>query len=590
MKTKSAIASVLIVLCCAATTKSQDPLPHSALKRMDVREVAVFKDGHAFVLHSGQMPTDPDGNVRMDYLPTPVLGTFWPYANEKNAELTAVLASRRKVIVSRTALNLIELLRANVGADVIITEVDGKCYPARIEHLPSRASSELELNAPPGVGEVLPQLGQVVLLKTDEGTKVVDINRIRDITFKEAHNSNVENEEFRNLLTLQLSWKDKARPTADVGIMYLQKGIRWIPHYKVDIDGNGSATVKLQGTIINELVDLEDVKVHLVIGVPTFRFSEMVDPISLQQQAVQLSQYFRRDSQTAYALSNAIMSQAAEREAGATSGPRPPQSPEVTGSQQTEDLFVFDVEHITLKKGQRMVLPIAEFKLPYRDVFTLRVPFTPPAEAWGDIQRHYWQASRGSRDPEVARLMSAPKFMHQIRLTNKSEYPLTTAPAMIFSEDTVLGQGMISYTPVGADVDLLTTAAVNIEIEKEETETNRKLAALRWNNHDYARIDLAGRLKLTNYHDKPVELEITRYVLGNVGEADRDGVAEMINALEDPDFLPAGGRVGAAPWWRWYNWPNWWFHHNGVGRIRWNLILDKQDSAELNYTWYYYWY
>ena len=46
---------------------------------MPVKEVTVFKDGHAFVLHEGAMPTDAAGNVLMDYLPSPVLGTFWPY-------------------------------------------------------------------------------------------------------------------------------------------------------------------------------------------------------------------------------------------------------------------------------------------------------------------------------------------------------------------------------------------------------------------------------------------------------------------------------------------------------------------------------
>jgi len=41
-----------------------------------VKEVTVFKDGHAFVLHSGKMPTEGAGNVVMDYLPTPVMGAF----------------------------------------------------------------------------------------------------------------------------------------------------------------------------------------------------------------------------------------------------------------------------------------------------------------------------------------------------------------------------------------------------------------------------------------------------------------------------------------------------------------------------------
>ena len=35
--------------------------PPTARDRMPVREVTIFKDGHAFVLHRGEMATDRDG-------------------------------------------------------------------------------------------------------------------------------------------------------------------------------------------------------------------------------------------------------------------------------------------------------------------------------------------------------------------------------------------------------------------------------------------------------------------------------------------------------------------------------------------------
>src|SRR5262245_28144987 len=48
--------------------------------RLSVKEVTVFKDGHAFVLEEGVMPVDESGSVVLDRLPAPVLGTFWPFA------------------------------------------------------------------------------------------------------------------------------------------------------------------------------------------------------------------------------------------------------------------------------------------------------------------------------------------------------------------------------------------------------------------------------------------------------------------------------------------------------------------------------
>ena len=134
----------------------------------------------------------------------------------------------------------------------------------------------------------------MVLFDTDDGVKAVNFDRILDITFKNTYNTILPHEEFRNLLTLKLDWQDdQPEKEADVGIMYLQKGIRWIPNYKISIDGEGNAAVQLQATLINELADLEDVTAHLVIGVPTFVFKDTLDPISLQETVAQLSQHFQ---------------------------------------------------------------------------------------------------------------------------------------------------------------------------------------------------------------------------------------------------------------------------------------------------------
>src|SRR3954464_6351802 len=115
------VAAVALMFVPIAHAEPATPL--TALARMPVKEITVFKDGHAFLLHSGKMPTDAKGNVALDALPQPVLGTFWPYSADKNAKLTAVTASVRKVKLERTALALRELIEANVGAQISITEL-----------------------------------------------------------------------------------------------------------------------------------------------------------------------------------------------------------------------------------------------------------------------------------------------------------------------------------------------------------------------------------------------------------------------------------------------------------------------------------
>jgi len=372
---------------------AQKAAPLAAFGRLPIKEITVFKDGHAFVAHEGELPTDDQGNVVMDYLPAPVIGTFWPYVSGKNARLINVVASQKRVLIERTALNLRELLEANIGAEALICETGGSRYEATIVGLPARSAEEQAATNPPNTGEKLPEKGSLILLKTADGVKVLPLDRIQEVTFKSEYEPTAVNEEFRNLLTLQLDW-GRSQPTksAQVGLFYLQKGVRWIPSYKIDVDGNGRAAVKFQATLINELADLEDVSVNLVIGVPTFAFKETLDPLGLQQGLAQLSPYFQTDNnlrngQFANQFANAIMTQsmrASEYRAVPERG-EAAIGPEIGDAEKSEDLFVFNVRHITLKKGERMVLPIAEFSLPYKDVFTLDLPFAPPPEVRGNM-------------------------------------------------------------------------------------------------------------------------------------------------------------------------------------------------------------
>ncbi len=578
INTRTAVMVGLIATACVAPAfAGTEPAALSALVKLPVKEVTVFKDGHALVLHSGKMPTDKSGNVLMDYLPTPILGTFWSYASDKNCELTSVVASPRKVLVERTALNIREILEANTGADVVITDVNNNSFHATIVGIPERNCEELEKTAGPNGDQKLPVQGNLILLKTSEGTKVMKIERIRNVAFEGEYKSRVRKTEFRNLLTLKLDWKGKPRERADVGMMYVQKGLRWIPSYKVTIDGSGSAKIKLQGTLINDLTDLQDVKMHLVIGVPTFQFKDMVDPISLQKTIARVVRRSRGSESSR--LSTAIMSQVADMRSANEQVPVEA-SPEVTGSEQSEDLFVFDVEHVTLKKNQRMVIPITAFTIPYTDIYTVDIPFTPPPETWSQL--------RGRHETELGRLFRAPKAVHRIRLNNKSKYPLTTAPALVMRNDRVIAQGIMRYTSAGSETDLELTTAVDIRIEKKDKESERTPNAVRWQDHQYGRIDLRGTIKLTNYRKHPVQLEVTRHVLGNVTDTDHDGTIEMLNVFEDSSFLPSGG-FNRLSWWGWYNWPHWWYHFNGVGRIVWKLKLDPGENVELGYTWNYYW-
>lgn len=557
-------------------------------RTLPVKEVTVFKDGHAFVLHEGAAPTDRRGDVVLEYLPNPVIGTFWAYSTDARTSLKSVVAGERRTAIRRTALTLREVLEANVGAEAIVTETNQVSYPASILGFPTRSAEELAATSPPGAAERLPEKGPLVLLKTAEGTKAVDVGRIGDVTFKQPPNGKVSSEEMRRFLTLGLDWRGQpAAPAAKIGLVYLQKGIRWIPSYRVDLDGKGKAVVKLQATVLNEMCDLSGTTLQLVIGVPTFYFKDTVDPIGLQQTAVQLSQFFQADAGRARAsalasnFSNAMMTQVA-RMGDYRSDVQPAEGGEapVPEGARREDLFVFTVPDVTLRKGERIVLPLVEIPVPYEDVFALDVPFAPPPEVRQNLN--------SQQQAELARLFNAPRVMHKARLKNDSAYPFTTAPALVLREGRVLAQGMMTYAASGASADLSITAAVDIQVKKSDSETKRTPNAVTMNGTSYMRVDLDGKVRLTNHRTQSVEVEVVRHALGQIDSADHDGKVEMNNVFEGTDYQPVGGEEYPY-WWSWYSWPWWWHHLNGVGRVTWKVTLESGKPVDLGYAWHYYW-
>ena len=83
----SPILGLLVVLPLSFSA----PAATNSTLTLPVREVTVFKDGHALVLHEGRLPTNADGGVTLDNLPMPVLGTFWPYSADAQTPLVSVV-------------------------------------------------------------------------------------------------------------------------------------------------------------------------------------------------------------------------------------------------------------------------------------------------------------------------------------------------------------------------------------------------------------------------------------------------------------------------------------------------------------------
>ena len=169
-----------------------------------------------------------------------------------------------------------------------------------------------------------------------------------------------------------------------VGMEYLQRGLRWIPDYRIELLDDKQAKITLQATIINEVADLENVDLRLVVGVPSFLMKDQLSPLALREFGLQLGSYFAAPTNTGASsaisyLSNAMMSQDSAPGLG-PQGISAAMPTEVEGQQ--EDLYVYHQPGITLKKGERMLIQLLETTVSYEDIYTWDIPALRHRSAW----------------------------------------------------------------------------------------------------------------------------------------------------------------------------------------------------------------
>jgi hypothetical protein len=566
-----------------------------------ITDVTVFKDGHALVMARGKAEL-MDGWCRTREVPMPLLGAFWTFVAEEKSEVDFVKAGFVDAEESRPCLTFEEIIQANAGKRVIIVEhpkdTDAISHEGVLlgilEHETEREveTSETVPSSYDRWGryvanqtvreakeEKVESLASFVMLKTEAGVQLIKRENVRSICLAEEKpvTEHKEKTQVREIGIHVAGKGEKVPEQAEVGMVFIQKGVRWIPDYRIELLPDGKARVSLQGTVINDLADMENVDLRLVVGVPSFVMKDALSPMALRDIGVRLSSYFappswRRGETRADYLSNALMSQVAlpSRAEGA---PASEGGPDVPGEGQREDLFVYHKTGITLRKGERAVVKLLEVTVPYEDIYSWEIPPVPPSELWRNLGTDQIR--------QLATLLGKAKAMHEIRLTNTGNAPWTTGPATVFKDGTPLGQQVLTYTSVKNRVDVPVTVATDLNTKKEEVEISRTPNIV-INADSYTKVALHGVLTVKNFKDKPVHVYVTRKALGTATAATEDGKITRSNAVEDTSIS-----AEENPWF-WWNWPWWYYSVNPISEITWDTVMRPGDSATFEYEWYFY--
>lgn len=553
-----------------------------------VTDVTVFKDGHALIMARAKAKLE-DGWCRTRDVPAPVLGTFWAFAADKNSAVDFVRAGTVELKEDRPCLTMDEIIQANAGKPVsIVAQVPGDkpvTYAGTLLGILENESKDERIIEPPteSAGRKSKTLASFVMLKEDKSVRMIKRENVVSLNVDDPSTVSSQTRVLREISLHVVGAQGKpAGAEAEVGIVYLQKGIRWIPEYRVELLDGGQARVTLQGAIINEIADLDNVNMRLVVGVPSFIMKDTLSPLALRGAAPRLSSYFTPppaagrpgqfdNGDNGRFLSNAIMSQQPmPSDGGAPAGA----GPNVPMEGQKEDLYLYHQAGVTLKKGERAVVKLLEVTVPYEDIYKYEVPPVPP--------RGMWQNANQNQVRQLAAALSAAKVMHVLRLTNNGDAPWTTGPATIFKSGDPLAQQIITYTSVKNSTDLAVTVATDLNPKREETEVKREPNSLTMDNHNFTKVSMHGKLTVTSFKDKPARLIAVRRVFGALTGASEEGKISATNLFEEAPF---GGEEFSG-----YSWPWWAFMANPISAVTWDATVPAGKSVTFEYDWYYYQY
>ena len=494
-----------------------------------VKRVAVFKNGYAFTYREGEAQIS-NGWAYTTNAPIGVLGTVWGYSTSPNVKVMQLLASQTEKSEIERVATITEILLANEGARIRFIDSYSKSFEGTFEIL----GRNWLKNPVAGndTSSLYPQDNVTIALKTETGTILFPVSSIRNIEIIGQPKMEKTKLSKENRLGIKVEGASDGQ-NINLGIAALERGIRWIPAYRVEVKGSPvkEAKLELEAMLINELADLQNSEVYFVVGVPHFLFQETMSPLSMNTAFAGVSSYFqsgtrnnRRDS-----YSNAIMSQQSTADSN-YSNDGDDVSPTISEEEKVstfsaEQLFLYQANNINLKKNERASLRLFSLTVPATEVFEWTLNDAP------QTQQRYLEYSNSSTTTPLLQDLSS-KVWYALRLKNQTGMPWTTAPAITFREWKPIGQDMLSFTPIGGENILRVTPATEVIGSHKLEEKSRTQTELRYggSNYTFDLVTVEGTIKLRNIKKEAVELVLTRNMVGEVvsatdaGKISREGL------------------------------------------------------------------
>lgn len=517
MSRKLLILSILSLLSSAVFAQTNTFSP-------EINRVAVFKNGYAFTYREGE-GTVRDGWIYTTNAPIGVLGTVWGFSSSPNVRVDQLLASEVSGASSVRVEDIAELLLANEGKRIRVVDQNNadKVYEGTYEIVSRFRSFKNEVKTengyrPPATFD----LNLITLsLKTESGILLLPASSVRKLEILDPQpimqKPKVEKQVQLGIKTSGAKDGEKVK----VGVAALERGIRWIPAYRVEVKGDPikEAKLELEANVVNDLADLKNTEINFVVGVPHFLFQDTASPLSINTAFAGVSSNLGRAA-TERRYSNAIQSQVADSNYLEADDVSPTVAEEEkTASFSAEQLYLYQTNLLNLKKGERATLRLFSLTVPCTEVFEWTINDVNDAH-----QRYLNPGYSGQSNLNSLQDLST-RIWYALELKNTTGMPWTTAPAISFRDWKPLGQDLMKFTGIGGEEVLRVTPATEVLGSHTLEEVERTQQRIRWSGseYDFDKVTVEGTIKLRNVKKQSVDLVLTRNVVGHVSVASDEG-------------------------------------------------------------------
>lgn len=450
-----------------------------AQTKMKSGSISIFKNGTYFTLQQGNAkPVNKNFTVLVP--DNPLYGTIWIGVGKDN-KIDYISVKQDTVKSKHEAKSIQDLLKANINKMAKVYVNVGGNNPINMIS-----------------GEVKEVYSDYQTLKIKNGDKItmIGLNNIMQVDIEGGANDKFEIDSIARIAKIYL---DKNLSEVPVNMIYMQRGINWVPSYALKVLDDKNAKLEMKATLENTVENLQNCEVNLVVGNPQMFYGTQIDPIALGFQP----QLYGNDSDD---YGNMQLMNAAPAYGGyarAEADMAVFKAEEFTTSGEKEhDLYYYRLGTINLEKNSKTIVPISSSSVVFKDIYEV------------DIYDYTMYYNNRTIYPDPQRKFDV---YHKLRFDNTTGSPLTTASIFVINEkEEPLAQDQLEYTPSGSEVDVKLSKAIDVLIKSEEEEKNRTDNVKKINKVNYGKVVLKGEIEVANFQDKKIKLNTKKTVNGEV--------------------------------------------------------------------------